>query len=672
MIPHLMNDVRRTCWYLGIFLVASAQAEDLDLSLLSLEDLMEIEVELVSRRPGRVSDVPAAITVLTADDLRRTGARELPDALRLIPGMNVGRVDANKWAVTARGFNSLFANKLLVLIDGRSVYTPAFSGVFWEAQDVVLADIERIEVIRGPGGSLWGSNAVNGIINVVTKPAAETHGSLVEIGAGTRERLGVTARHATQLSDDVSLRIYGRWFDRRASVDSLDNELDDDWSVSRLGARVDWTPSPADRLSLHASAYDGVVGAGLQLVSQLTPPYVVPVDAQSTVQGSSLMGVWHHDTPDGGNVTLQAYYDHTERTDPGALMGIIDIADVDFQHRLQMAGNTFAWGLGYRLVSDEVEGSFAITTIPAQRNTHLFSGFAQLDGALSFDAGWSLGGKIERNSHTGFEAQPAARLWWAPVQGHLLWGAVSRAVRTPSRSDNDMEFAAQVLQTSVSADSTLPTLVTIAGNPDLKAENLLAFEVGYRARLRPDLSTDLSLFVNRYDDLRTSEAAFPSLRTDPLPHFYLPLRAGNLGRGTTWGAESTITWQVLDTWRLYGTYSLLRLDLELIEGSSDQLFLSQQDESPQHVASLRSMLEVTSAIQLDVVARFVDELPAQDIPSYLTLDAIVGWQLSPDLRLSLSGRHLLDAPHPEYAPLVSISAASQVETDLHATISWTF
>lgn len=665
-----MTLVRALC--LLLLSLTVARAADFDLAVLSLEELMEIEVELVSRRPAQVSDVPAAITVLTADDLRRTGARQLPDALRLIPGMNVARVDANKWAVTSRGFNGPFANKLLVLIDGRSVYTPAFSGVFWEAQDVVMADVERIEMIRGPGGSLWGANAVNGIINVVTKSAADTETTYIELGTGTSERLGLTAHHGLRVTDNLSLRVFGRHFDRRASIDAQDRRLDDDWSVSRLGARADWAASPSNRFSLHVSGYDGEVGAGLQLISQLEPPYVAPVQVRSTISGNSVLGIWKHDTRDGDNLTLQVYYDHTERSDPGALTGVIDVVDLDVQHRRSLGGPMLTWGLGYRGVRDDVDDSFSIRVTPDQRTTHLSSGFVQLGGTLGLATGWSVGSKIEHNSYTGFEAQPGARVWWTPQNEHMLWAAVSRAIRTPSRSDNDMEFAAEVLQTSVADDSTRPTLVTLKGSTALQSENLLALELGYRARLQPDVSVDVAMFINRYGDLRTSDAVFPQLRTEPLPHFYLPLQADNNGRATTWGVESSLTWQVVDAWRLVSSYSLLHMDLELVGGSSDPLFLSQQDEAPRHTASLRSMLELGPSAQLDLVARFIDDLPAQDIDSYVSLDAIAGWQLSPELRLTVAARHLLDNPHAEYAPQVSISPVSQVEPDLHITVSWSF
>ncbi|MDA0337126.1 MAG: TonB-dependent receptor, partial [bacterium] len=520
---------------LSLMRSAPISADGLDLGSLSLEDLMEIEVDLVSRQPERVSDVPAAIAVLTNDDLRRAGVRELPEALRLVPGIHVGRVDANKWAVTTRGFNSLFANKLLVLIDGRSVYTPAFSGVFWDAQDVVMADVERIEVIRGPGGTLWGANAVNGIINIVTQPAARTQGTYVQLGSGLHERVGVTVRHGARLSDQVALRLYGRYFDRDASIDTSGSHLSDDWSVARVGARLDWTPSAFDRVSLHSTLYAGDLGGGLQLVSQLTPPYVADIKERASTRGGFLMGVWEHDNAGGDSMALQVYYDHSRRADPPILEGIIDIVDVDFHHRRPVGAGAFSWGLGYRGVTDDVDGSFAVRATPAQRTTHLFSGFAQADGTLGprRHVGWSFGSKVEHNGHTGFEAQPGMRLWWAPAPRHMLWSSVSRAVRTPSRSDNDMEFAAQVVLTQVAADSALPTLITLIGDPALQAENLVALELGYRARVRSNLSVDIALFRNRYEDLRTSDAIFPVLRNTPVPHFYLPLRAANNGRGTT-------------------------------------------------------------------------------------------------------------------------------------------
>ena len=646
-----------------------------DLTSLSLEELMGLEVALVSRRPELVADVPAAIHVLTADDLRRTGARSLPEALRLVPGLQVGRIDASKWAVSVRGFNNQFANKLLVLVDGRSVYTPVFSGVFWDAQDMVLDDVERVEVIRGPGGTLWGANAVNGIINVVTRPAAETRGTHVRLGSGIAEPLGLAVRHGRHWGDNADARFYVKYFDRSASEDSTGRSLADDWSVLRTGARLDWRPQIGDLVSLDAGYFEGDIGETIRLVTGLTPPYVTTSRAAGRIAGGHLLGRWERDLDDEAKLALQASYDHLYRRDGEALAGDMDILDLDFQHRQRVGNHGASWGLGYRRTDDQVMGSFAVTFTPTRRTTHLLSAFAHADLSLRPDRlGLATGVKLERNSHTGLELQPSTRLWWAPTTGHLLWGAVSRAVRTPSRSDDDLAVAVRVTPVEVAPDSILPTLITQIGDPGIESEDLLAFEVGYRAQLGSDWLVDGTAFYNVYDDLRTAEPTLPTLRDEPgqPAHFYLPVSAANRAGGTTLGLETTTTWQLADRWRLAGGYSLLAMHLTVDDGSLDELVLTQEQENPVHQAHLRLQGDLPHHTELDLVGRFVDELPAQGIEPYLTLDARLGWHPRQGLELAVGGRHLLASPHREFSPQLAVNVAGRVAADLYTTVAWQF
>ena len=379
------------------------------------------------------------------------------------------------------------------------------------------------------------------------------------------------------MGEAPTLRLWARYFDRSASPDTKSANPSDDWSVTRAGARLDWAPGKSDRFALHAGLYDGEIGQTLQLTTQLTPPYTSTFATRSKIAGGHLMGRWQRQQDSGADLALQIYYDHSHRSDELALTGTIDIVDVDFQQRRQANGHGLTWGLGYRLVRDQTDDSFAISVTPANRTTHLWSGFVQTDISLQPERlGLALGSKAEHNSYTGFEAQPSARLWWKPAPRHLIWGAVSRAVRTPARSDDDMEYAIQILP-STDPNSAVPTLLTLAGNRQFDSENLLAFEAGYRAQAHAALILDATLFYNRYDDLRASEPGAPRRRDTPAPtHDYLPFSIDNKGRGKTFGVETAATWQIDHNLRLTATYAYLQMDLTVDDSSRDLLFSTQE------------------------------------------------------------------------------------------------
>lgn len=639
-----------------------------DLADLSLEELMDIKVELVARRPQRLAEVPAAAAVLTADEIRRAGARTIPDALRLVPGVQVARVDANKWAISARGFNGLFSNKLLVLIDGRTVYSPLFSGVFWEAQDVVLDDIERIEVIRGPGGTLWGANAVNGIINIVTRSAAETQGALVEVLADYRGEHRTTVRHGGALSSDADYRVYARYTDYAASSDG-----DDDWRVVRGGARLDWRLSARDELTLQGDFYDGKVGQTFRLTSSFEPPYVQTTSTRSPVAGANALARWQHSTGDS-DLHLQIYYDHSERDDL-PLIGSTDVFDIDFQQHRRARQHELVWGWGYRRNADSVEGSFALAFDPTAQETHLFSVFAQDQMPLVGERlRLIVGSKIERNSYTGWEWQPGARLLWRPRTAveQTLWLALTRAVRTPSRSDADIRITTQVLPPDALGPGAPTSLIALVGDRGVEAEDLIAVEAGFRAQSSEKMRYTLSAFYNIYSDLRSSETSSPEFRSNPTPHLYIPLRTANRLDGRTYGAELTADWQALRTWQLRAAYSLLYIDLELEPSSADELAVSQERESPRQQWVLRSLSEPHPDVQFDLTWRYVGALPVQSIAAYSTLDVHLGWALKPGLLLQLVTRDLFSSPRREFNPLVASSLPTRIGTTTTASLRWQF
>jgi len=645
---------------------------DIDLTRMGLEELMQVEVNLVSRKPQRLISTAAAATVLTAEDLQRSGARSIPEALRLVPGMQVARIDANKWAVTSRGFIGPFANKLLVLIDGRSVYTPLFSGVFWESQNTDLKSVERIEVIRGPGGSLWGTNAVNGIVNVVTRSASETQGWRLHLGGGTAERGSGSLRYGGRRGETLFYRIFGSSsaFDRSRATTSLAPR--DDWHILRGGGRIDWRPSFRDGLTFIADLYASEVGQSLLIPVSLTPPYKRIVHAEGEVRGGSLVGRWERELNPNEDMALQIYLDRAERVEE-VLQGTIHNADIDFQHHRRFAPHLeVIWGLGYRLAWDDFTETFSISIEPSSRNTHLLSGFFHVDlSPIPERLRFSMGTKLERNSYTGVELQPNLRAWWSPTPSHAFWVALSRAARIPSRSERGFRGITDALPPDALFRGSPVALVTLLGNPRFDSEQLAGVECGFRTRVH-DLTLDLTAFHNRYDDLRTNELGLPILAESPSSrHLVIPVQIDNKASGWTRGWEGMADWQRWRRWRLNAAYSFLRMRLNVDSNSADEITATYAREVPGHQFSLRSSLDLTPNLELAAIGRYVSRLPILEIPSYRTLDLHLGISLSDALELSLAGRNLLDSPHPEFLSAAASTLPTAVEASFYAALSWT-
>ena len=657
---------------LYLLLAVQPLQADIDLTRMGLEELMQVEVNLVSRQPQRLFSTAAAAAVLTAEDLQRSGGRSIPEALRLVPGMQVARIDANKWAVTSRGFVGPFANKLLVLIDGRSVYTPLFSGVFWESQNSDLESVERIEVIRGPGGSLWGTNAVNGIVNVVTRNAAETPGWRLHLGGGTAERGSGSLRYGGRRGETLYYRIFGSFsaYERSRATTPLTPR--DDWRILRGGSRVDWHPSSRDGLTLLADLYTSEVGQSLLIPVSLTPPYKRVVHAEGDVRGGSLVGRWERELNPHEGMALQFYLDRAERAEE-VLQGTIHNADIDFQHHRRLASHLeVIWGLGYRLTWDDFTETFSISIEPSSRSTHLLSGFFYAGLPLIPERlRLSMGAKLERNSYTGIELQPNLRAWWSPAPSHAFWIALSRAARIPSRSERGFRGITDALPPDALFPGSPVALVTLLGNPHIDSEKLVGVECGFRTRVH-DLTLDLTAFHNRYEDLRTNELGLPILTEDPSPrHLLIPVRIDNKASGTTLGWEGMADWQRWQRWRLRAAYSFLRMRLHVAPSSTDAITETYAREVPSHQFSLRSSLDLTDRLALDANGRYVSRLPALEIPSYRTLDLRLGISLSEELKLSLMGRNLLDSPHPEFLSTAASTLPTAVEASFHAALSWT-
>ena len=641
----------------------------LDLIDLSLEELLEIEITSVSKRPQKIFRAPAAVTVVTRDDIRRSGVTSIPEALRLVPGVQVARFDANKWAISIRGFNNLFSEKLLALIDGRSVYNPMYSGVFWETQDLLLDDVERIEVIRGPGATLWGANAVNGIVNIITRPAVDSRGVLVRAGFGNEERGNLSLRYGGRAGSDLHYRLFAKYFDRDAFAYPSGDPADDSWHASRAGFRLDWTPD-GQSLSLQGDLYECDQSELLELTTP-NPPYAYDSVTNPTFTGGYLLGRWERTPSALSNVRLQLYYSRTHGVDEQLIDGLYEEFDVDFQHRLRYGERQeIVWGGEYRLTWDRLASDFTLQFDLPRRTYHLFSGFVQNDLALIPDRlRLTLGSKLEHNTFSGFEIQPGVRLLWTPHRNHTTWGAISRAVRTPVRGDHNLRYVRQVLPPNALAPDTPLTFVTPMGNPEFTAEEVLSCELGYR--LQPDdrLFLDLATIYSLYDDLRIYEPGMPFYEEEPIqPHLVLPLYQENGIHGATWGGELAVDWLVRDDWRLRAAYSHLRMDMKADPGIQSTSARAMKGENPRHQFFLRSSLDLAAGLELDGALRHVGELTYLKLDSYLELDLCLGWRPADGVEFSLVGQNLLHARHPEYRNVAIPFISTEVERSVHAVL----
>ena len=623
---------------------AHAYEPSIDIKGTSLLELMNMKITSVSKTEERLSDAPAAAFVITREVIRRSGVTSIPEALRLAPGVHVARVGSHSWAISIRGFNSDITNKLLVLIDGRSVYSPLYAGVFWDVQDTLLEDVERIEVISGPGGTLWGANAVNGVINIITRPAEETQGGFLEIGGGDQEEHFTGVRYGGKLGEDAAVRGYLKSFSRDSFRRADGERAIDDWRMSQGGFRMDWQRNDADRFTFQGDLYRGKEDALLRddftLGTMPGPAYKGDID----VSGGNLLGRWERQLSETSDVQLQAYYDYTQREIPGTYDESRDTLDVDLQHHFKLGERQdLLWGLGYRLSRDEIDNTLFATFTPDNRSDETFSAFVQ-DKIDLWDEKLflTLGSKFEHNDYSGFEYQPNARLTWLATERQTLWAAVSRAVRTPARLNTDLRITAPV------AGLPFPVYVDIKGNRDFESEELLAYEAGYRIQVRDNLSFDLSLFYNDYDKLLTQESESPILVFSPTFYALLPVTQENGLEGESYGGTLVADWRPSAIWRLQAQYAYIDVQLHNKPGSTD--FNEQDIEgfSPEHQFSLFSFIDLPHDLSLYSGLRYVDYLPNMDIHSYTALDLSLGWSPRDDLNFSITGQNLFAAGHVEF------------------------
>lgn len=595
--------------------IAAGQEDSLsarDLKRMSLEDLMDIEIITASKKAEPLFAVPSAVHVITNEDIRRSGLTTLPEVLQLSPKLHVAQVDSRQWAISARGFNGTTSNKLLVMIDGRVVYTPLYSGVFWDVQNLFLDDVERIEVISGPGGTLWGANAVNGVINVITKKSsnASSQGTKVYAGLGTEEPWMAGARYGGKLGERGWFRIYGMGFTKREARRVGGSGASDDWMMTQAGFRSDWD-LPSGDLTVQGDLYSGTFNQQ------------APDDAEA--RGGNLLARYALEINDVSNIEIRGYGDVTHRRIPGTFGEDLGTFDIEAQHSVTLGHHQIVWGAGFRHYNDRVINSAALAFLPARLKHDLLTAFVQDEFAIiPKTLRLTIGSKFERNYYTGFEVQPSVRISWMASQTMFVWAAVSRAVRTPSRIDRDFHIPGD------------PPHAFLAGGPDFISESVIAFEMGSRFS-SPMTTIDVAVFYNTYDDLRTYEPSVPPVLRNGLA-------------ASSYGTEIDVNHSIADWWRLEAGYALFNKEPRLKEWSNDVNVGQGEGNDARHRFKVRSLMDLTPFLQLDAWVRYVDRLPNANaiVPAYVTADVRLGFQVSNHVSVSLLGRHLVETSHPEF------------------------
>ena len=620
--------------------LASAQTSQTpgshSLKEMSIEELMDVQVTSVSRRPEKLSETASAIQVITSEDIRRSGATTVVEALRLASNLHVAQVDSASWAVSARGFNNTTANKLLVLIDGRTVYTPLYAGVFWDVQDTLLEDIDRIEVISGPGATLWGANAVNGVISITTKRAQATQGFLLETGGGTQPKGFLNLRYGNHIGSNAHYRVYGKVFERQPTNYTSGRDAQNDWRLAQGGFRLDWDKSRASKFTLQGDLYDGSKN---QLNS-----------SDTDIKGGNVLARWSLALSEESDLSLQVYYDRTHRDIPRTFAEDLSTYDIDFQHRFSIGTrNELVWGLGYRHIHDRIQNSASLAFLPAEVTRRAYSGFLQDEITLLKERlSLTVGTKVEHNDYTGTEFQPSVRTAWKVDQRQTVWGAISRAARTPSRIDRELFVPAS------------PPFL-LAGGPNFQSEVLTAYELGYRVRPHERVSFAVSSFFDDYDNLRSLEQVNP-----PRP---LPVIIGNGLRAKSWGAEVTGDYLITKWWRVHGGFTEMRLNITPAETSTDRTRGSGESHDPNRHLLLRSSLEPLRTVQIDSTFRFVSQIANQRLPSYAELDARLAWQPKPALEFSIVGQNLLHNRHAEFGTPLN---RQDISRSVYGKVVWRF
>ena len=636
---------------------------------MTLEQLGDLEVTTVSKEPEVIWKTPAAIYVITQEDIQRSGANSIPEALRLAPGVEVARITTGEYAIGIRGFNSRLSRSVLVLIDGRTVYTTFTAGTYWETQDTLIQDIDRIEVIRGPGGTIWGPNAVNGVINIITKPAGDTQGLLASSGSGNEEQGFLNARYGGGNGAGFNYRVYAKGF-TRGPEDHEDGRNFDDWRSVQGGFRMDWTRDPRDTFTLQGDIYDEADGESV-VATTYTPPYSQVVDGDASLSGGNVMGRWQRVMSPGSDIQIQAYFDRTNRLEPN-VEDNRSTFDVDYLQRKRWQSQQFTWGLEGRLDPvHDIEIVSGLTFLPGRRTDYLVTAFFQDEVKLADHISLTLGTKLLRTNFTGIAPEPSVRLLWTPTERQTVWAAFTHALRTPSDAEENFNLSGLV---EVLPNGT-PYFARFNENPNFAPEQLNGYELGFRRLFTQKVFVDVASFYNHYHDLFSEDfEGAPYLETTPLPvHYLLPAQFRNGLLGYTKGVEIAPEWRPTSFWRLRGSYSYLHMNIGKAPGSGDVgTAPGIEGSSPAHQLEGHSALDFTKNLQLDVDYRYVSALPGQYVSgypnlfvhAYSTADVRFGWRFNRHFEASFVGRNLLQPAHAEFVgdpgPLVAIKRSAYV------------
>ena len=644
----------------------SPPSREADLTQVSIESLMNMQVTSVSRREQEISRAPAAIFVITQEDIRRSGARSIPDLLRMVPGVDVAQLDANIWAISIRGFADRFADKVLVLIDGRSVYTPTSSGVYWDQQDVPLEDIDRIEVIRGPGGTVWGANAVNGVINVITKSARATQGGLVTVGGGSGENLQELAQYGGSTGKGA-YRIFGKHFNAGSLTAADGTDAADGWHALHGGFRSDWDLSARDSLMVQGDLNRVQEGETVNVVLANALPQQATFNSTTRANTADILAHWTRTFSNGSDMSLQTYYDGYDRYEEGGREDR-NTFDLDFQHHVRAGSrHDLVWGLGYRITNDELTAKYSKSFVPPKKTDHLFSSFLQDELKLRDGLWFTVGTKLEHNSYTGFEFEPSAQLVWTPSRTQTVWVSAARAIRQPARADTAIRIDVAV----VPDDTGNFGVVQIAGVPNRKAEELLSYQVGYRTQLSKQVSFDLATFLNFYHHLQTNEPGTPFFTAIPgPPHTVFPVASDDQAHGRTYGAEMFANLQISRRWRVSPGITFLRMHVEPDASSQDIGVGAISGDVPNHKYEIRSFLNLPNNFEWDSALYHVDALPNQGVTGYSQVDTRVGWKATESMRCSIVGQNLLGPRHAEFGDDTPLHTL--VRRSVYGELEWRF
>jgi iron complex outermembrane recepter protein len=655
--------------FTALALAATAVAQQ-DLTQLSLEDLMDTKVTSVSKKEQSLSRTASAISVITAEDIRRSGATNIPDLLRMAPGVDVAQIDANTWAISVRGLNGRFSNEVLVMLDGRNVYTPTFGGAFWDVLDLPLEDIARIEVIRGPGATIWGANAVNGVINIITKKASETRGGMVVAGGGNLDQGFGTVQYGGSLGKSTDYRVYTKYFNQGQMPGLTGQDGADGWHLLRGGFRSDSRLSTKDKLMVEGDLYTGKEGQPSTYLPSITSPGAQDIDTRVPLSGGFLYSVWDHVFSARSDTSLKISFDRYERDDE--LLEQRRTFDVEFQHHIAWGSRQdFVWGANYRNTDSHTHGDLEFSLNPANVNMQLFSLFVQDEIALVPDKLFLTAGiKLDHNYYTGFNILPSAGVAWTPNKRQMFWAAIAQANRTPAETDT----GGRITFAAFPGPGGVLALAGLVGNPHFDDEVLTAYQTGYRTAVLEHLSIDLAAYYGHYYKQETTEPAAPFFETTPAPpHLVLPVTYENLMHGEAHGLEMAVDWKATDRWTLSPGYGFEQIHMHLDPTSRDtDSVLDAEGNSPVNGAQLRSHLDLMHGVAWDASTYFVDRLRSGPIPSYTRLDTGLTWRWTEGLAMSLVGQNLVKDRHLEFLDDSGSVRSTLIKRSAYAKFTWQF